>query len=242
MSFTVWKKELEPVPYTLYPNSVLPRLARLEYGWDELTEWRNQLDKKLQKIDERLEETNKIAAETNKIVAETGKTVAETNKAVADCTGQVQVLAAKSKALERASSELGRLGENFYERHVLEPMIRSIFPLFDLLEDANPIDGEDKDADPVTKLITAMESEAVEFLAQYGIEPYRHAEGDQFDEKTMQPIKIVEAEEEGQDYKIKQSCKSGFKWGQRVLRAEPVILYRSKKAEDDGSDAAKGKE
>ena len=228
MSFTLWKKELEPAPYASYANSILPRIARLEYGWDMLEEWRHELDKKLQKIDERLDETNKI--------------MSETNKAVADCARGVQTLSAKSQALEHASNELGRLGENFYERHVVEPMIRSIFPLFDLLEDANPDDGTNEDSSPAAKLTTALGSEAVEFLAQYGIEPYRHAAGDSFDGQTMQPIKVVEAEEKEQDYKIKESCKSGFKWGERVLRAEPVVLYRYKEAEDDDSDVAKGKE
>jgi len=228
MSFTLWKKEMEPVTQMLYPNSILPRLTRLEYGWDELTKWRRALDNKLQKIDERMEEIHKIAEETN--------------KAVANCAHSVQTLSAKSKALEHASSELGRLGENFYERHVLEPMIRSIFPLFDLVEDAYPAEDKGKNADPGTKLITAMGSEAIEFLAQYGIEPFRHEAGDKFDEKTMQPIKIVEAKGEEQDYKIKESCKSGFKWGQRVLRAEPVVLYRFKEAGNDCSDAAERKE
>ncbi len=222
MSFTLWKREIESAPYTAYANSLFPRLARLEYAWDAAEEWRHELDKKLERIDERLGEIAKVGAETN--------------KAVADCAGRVQILAAKSKALEHASGELGRLGENFYERHVLEPMVRSIFPLFDLLEEANT--GEEGGA-----LATALGSETVEFLAQYGIEPYRHKEGDAFDGQTMQPIKIVEAEEKEQDYKIKQSCKSGFKWGERVLRAEPVILYRFKEAKGGDSDAEeKGRE
>ena len=223
MSFTLWKREVESAPHTAYANSIFPRIARLEYGWDAAEEWRHELDEKLQKIDERLEEIGRVGVETNKAMT-------ETNKAVADCAGRVQILASKSQALERASGELGRLGENFYERHVLEPMVRSIFPLFDLLEEANG--GEEGGA-----LATALGSETVEFLAQYNIEPYRHKEGDEFDGKTMQPIKIVEAEEKDQDYKIKQSCKSGFKWGERVLRAEPVILYRFKEKEAEGGDS-----
>jgi molecular chaperone GrpE (heat shock protein) len=164
------------------------------------------------------------------------KAVGERLAAIENAMGRLEKrladLAAKDGALERASAELGRLGQESYERHVIEPLVRSVFPLFDLVGDLAGREGQtaDRTSAPASKVLGVVRSGLLEFLAPYGVEPFRHKAGAKFNRQLMRPLRLVPTEDKGLHLKVVQSCQTGFRWGERVLRPEAVILYQFKEA------------
>ena len=151
------------------------------------------------------------------------KELTETLKGISD---RLDVLASKTAALENASDELTRQSEHSYRTRVIEPLVRSVFPIYDIVRDTRDMlaHREKIETSNVQKLIEAVPAMLEEFLAVYNIEPFRHEQGAPFDKQQMRPLQRVPTSDQALHLTVYRSCQSGFRQGGRILRPEAVLL------------------
>jgi len=139
---------------------------------------------------------------------------------------QLDALMANHKLLENAGRSNELLGQQHYQQHVLEPLLRSVFPVFDLINDS-----ESHQDDPSSQLGEVLETvwtQLEQFLATYDVHIIRHAPGQNFDPKIMKPMKWVLTADQDLHRRVCRSLQIGFRWGQeQILRHESVSLYKS---------------
>jgi len=147
---------------------------------------------------------------------------------------QQRRLEEESKLLENASNENRLLAEQHYQQHIIEPMARSLFAVFDFVEDVRKVasvGGREDDAH-IDALIEGILVQLRQFLSVYEIEPLRHSPTAKFDPSVMRPVKIIHTDNKPLDNRIGESLRSGFRWRQRVLlRPESVTLYKYKETQ-----------
>ena len=127
--------------------------------------------------------------------------------------------------LEKAGEVNLLLGKQHYDEHVVDPMLRSLFPVFDIITDSRKHHGHC--GYNATDLMDSIHSQLLQFLVNYGVEIFEHSTGDSFNPKTMKPIKWENTPEKHLENSIAQSLQAGFRLGQaRILRMETVSLYK----------------
>ncbi len=143
---------------------------------------------------------------------------------------QLEKLASINMLLENASETNQLLSQEHYSQHIIEPMVRSLFPIFDLITDSHK-HHSDLSCKEMT-LMRSINSQLQQFIANYGIEIIKHTAGDSFNPKTMKPIKWEITSEERPEKSIARSLQIGFRSGQtRILRMETVSLYKYQPSE-----------
>jgi molecular chaperone GrpE (heat shock protein) len=141
---------------------------------------------------------------------------------------QFEVFLANNKLLENASLENQVLTRQHYEEHVILPMVRSIFPVFDIIHDAKLYwKGPGKpDAPQIMNLIDAIWIQLQQFLRNYDIEIVAHKPKAIFEPQLMRPVKARETDDKDLDGLVAKSLQVGFRQGrQRLLRLETISLY-----------------
>ena len=153
----------------------------------------------------------------------------ETQKSQRMLDSRVQELIARSQLLEKASQERARLSEEHHQHHVIEPMIRLLFPLVDVLDKAKGLKGKN------TAFVDRAQWAVVEqiqiymnqFLSAHNITVVRSQSGAPLNPKVMKPVQFVTCQNIGQNSRVAKSLQAGFVHGTgRVLRFESVALYR----------------
>ena len=181
------------------------------------TVFRTELKKVVGRLERIEEQQEKLVDNTDKLV----RTSAETGE-------RIGVLAAKSAMLENASAQLARQNDRFYETHVIDPLVRSALPMYDLVESScAQLSGRENDEASLQwfKLLEALLAMLEEFFAAYGIEPFRHEPGARFDEQLMRPLRELPVSDKERHLTVQESCQSGFRKENRVIRHERVIIY-----------------
>jgi len=138
---------------------------------------------------------------------------------------QLQALTANHKLLENAGRSNDLLGEQHYQKHVLEPLLRSLFPVFDLIQDAGK--SSDNEQPQSEDLIQSVWAQLEQFLVNYDIHIIRHTSGQGLDPKVMKPMKWTLTTDQTLHRRVCESLQIGFRRGQeRILRHESVSLYK----------------
>lgn len=137
--------------------------------------------------------------------------------------------------LEKAGQTNFLLGTEHYEKHIIEPMLCSLLPVIDIIEDSrkhNQICSSD-----AVGVINSIYSQVIQFVSNYGIEIFSHSHGDKFDPRSMKPIKWELTSEASLNNTVAKSLQAGFKDGPtRILRMETVSLYKYKSSETDNNN------
>ena len=128
--------------------------------------------------------------------------------------------APEAELLDNANQTIRQLGEEFYDEKVVQPMVRGLFPLVDLLQEGMTRENADRD------LLLALLTQTKQFFALYGIEAYRHQPEDEFDPRTMKPLRRTLTNEPAIKDLVAESLQCGFRTPDRILRLETVSLYR----------------
>ena len=139
---------------------------------------------------------------------------------------QLESLVSMNNLLENASETNHLLGNEHYNQHIIEPMMRSLIPIFDLIADFRK-----HHPDSNYKAMDSVYSQLQQFIANYDIEIIEHAAGDRFNPKTMKPIKWEITAEEHLEKSVARSLLIGFRSEQRVLRMETVSLFKYQASE-----------
>ena len=149
---------------------------------------------------------------------------------------QFDVMVSNNKLLENASLANQLLGKQHYQDHIIQPIIRSVFPVFDIIEDTRKFwisSGEQVD-NRILDFINAVWSQLEQFLVNYDVHIISHNPNDQFDPQIMKPVKWTITDNRKLDGRMAESLQIGFRFGQdKVLRLESVSLskYRASQTE-----------
>lgn len=142
---------------------------------------------------------------------------------------QLEALISQNRLLENASKESHLLSQDRYQQCIVEPMARSLFAVFDDIENAKRRcrETEHMDCPPVCDILDAIFIHLRQFLSVYQIEPVKHRPKSKFDPKVMRPVKIVVTENKDLDNRIAKSLQMGFRWQEdRLLRPESVTVFK----------------
>jgi molecular chaperone GrpE (heat shock protein) len=140
-------------------------------------------------------------------------------------------LSSHSKLLEEASKTNRTLTKEHYEQCIVEPMVRSLFPVIDFVEDGKKMwTNNEKFEEEQIEFLELINTLVLQFLSNYGIEIIRHAPDAMFQPQLMKPVCKVSTTNEELDGCIAESLQVGFRWHrQRLLRHETVSLYTFEK-------------
>jgi len=142
---------------------------------------------------------------------------------------QQTVLIQQNKLAENASHENRLLGDQHYQEHIIEPMARCLFSVFDIVENAK---RSWHGIDNVTVLsahevIDAIAAGLSQFLSIYQVELIEHSPADRFDPQVMRPVKFLPTEKQKLHGCVERCLQVGFRFKQaRLLRPESVALYK----------------
>lgn len=145
---------------------------------------------------------------------------------------QVEGLSANARVLEDVSQANRMLGSEFYEERIIQPMVRGLFPIVDLLHDGmKKLESKQSRAKSTLRYLSALQVQVEQFLGTYGMETVSHETGDTFDPKTMKPLKQHPTDDPDLDGLVAESLQCGFRISERVLRLETVSLFRFENSE-----------
>lgn len=146
----------------------------------------------------------------------------------ASLLNEMENLRNQSKALESASQEMARLGEKFYSDRLIQPLVKSMLPTIDLLEDTQSRYAQDSSEPAVefSEILAAIRTMLEELLTAYGVEAFRHVRGTPFDRRFMKAIGYTNAPDNRLHLKLAESRRSGFRQGNLIVRPELVVLYQ----------------
>ena len=130
------------------------------------------------------------------------------------------VFAGQAELLDNLNQTQRKLGGQFHDERVIQPMIRGLFPVADMLQQA--MGRPDTDHGFLLALLTQLD----QFLAAYGMESYRHEPHAAFDSRIMKPLQSSVTNDPQIDGLLAESLQCGFRTPERILRLETVSLYR----------------
>ena len=109
-------------------------------------------------------------------------------------TKQLAAIAGHIHTLESALRENITLTDAYYQEHVIDPMIATLLPVFDLIDDARSswLESALLVDSHVNELLDGIHTQLIQFFQIYGIEMVRHNPAVRFDPQIMRPAKIVE--------------------------------------------------
>lgn len=139
---------------------------------------------------------------------------------------QAQALEAfyqQQSCMEEASRQQTLLSQQHFDRHIIEPLARRIFPLIDMISEH--ISGSRNHANP-SDAFEAAKAELVDLLESYGVELVHVVAGSDFDATTMKPVSFTHTNQPHMNRIVKTVVRPGFRRDERVLRSAMVDLYR----------------
>ncbi|MCK4998880.1 MAG: nucleotide exchange factor GrpE [Anaerohalosphaera sp.] len=137
---------------------------------------------------------------------------------------QLGTMASMNSLLENIGNVNQRLSQQHYEEHIIQPIVRSLLPVIDLVEDASKNWNR---TSKVKKLLRAVGSQLDGFLTVYDLHPIRHKTNSKFNPKEMQPIERIPTEDQKLHGHFAESLRVGVRYGsERVLRLEAVAIFK----------------
>ncbi len=133
---------------------------------------------------------------------------------------QIAALAVSRELLANANQTNRLLGAQFYQERIIEPMVRGLFPIVDMVCDAIRRSGTDRE------YLLGLRAQLEQYLGSYGIEPFSCVACSPFDPKTMKPLQTAATCETDFDGLVSESLRCGFRTPERLLRPETVSLYK----------------
>ncbi len=140
---------------------------------------------------------------------------------------QINNLTGSNELLENAIELNRKLSAEFYNEQVVLPLARSLFPVIDLIHEAQAtLATNEPRYRQAIQYVTGLHTQIAQFLASYGIETFRHDSEEKFNPKLMQPIKTEPTYDRNLNDCIAASLQCGFRKDERILRLEKVSLYK----------------
>lgn len=136
---------------------------------------------------------------------------------------QLDNMVSTNKLLENASQTNQLLGKEHYDEHVIQPIVRSLFPVLDIIADAQK---HWSSSEQIIELLNVIWSQMEQFLFIYDVDIIKHSTNDKFNPQIMKPVTRTPTNDKRLDDCVSESLQVGFQFGKtRMLRLEAVSLY-----------------
>lgn len=134
--------------------------------------------------------------------------------------------ATKEKTIDKINEELKTYKDNFFFQ-LQKPIFIELIMLYDSLERTlNSMETtEDLSKEQITEWLQALKDELLEILYRRDIMPFDE-HPDVLDYKLHKTVKTVPTSEESENNKVEKVIKAGFRWNDKVLRPEEVIIKK----------------
>ena len=130
----------------------------------------------------------------------------------------------QSKAFDALYEELKQYKEDFIFQ-AEKPLLLDLLLFYDSLNwFQESLVKREMSMDVISDSFQYLMDEFLEVLYRRDVLPMESQPN--FDPKTQKVVKLLPAEEPGQDQKVAQVLKRGFTRAERVLRSEEVVIYR----------------
>lgn len=134
-----------------------------------------------------------------------------------------------NRVLEEASQQNRILSDQHYEDHVISPMVRGLFPIFDIVYDAVASDehAAKLNSRQFAGFAGALWTQLEQFVLQYDVKVICDPPHTRFQAQTMKPVKTLATDNKSWDGLVASCLQVGFRKGpRRLLRPETVSLYK----------------
>ena len=140
---------------------------------------------------------------------------------------QVEGFAANGELLDNAIQTNRLLGPQFYDERIIQPMVRGLFPIADMIRDGErKMEVMHPKAKRWRNYLAALRVQLEQFCGGYGIESFEHAPDSPFNPKIMRPLQTTPTNEGKLDGLVAKSLQCGFRTQEHILRLETVNLYK----------------
>lgn len=134
--------------------------------------------------------------------------------------------ATKDKAFDKLYEELRQYKDDFLFQ-AEKPLLLDLLLFYDSLNwFQESLIKQEMSPDVIADSFQYLIDEFLEILYRRDVNPMD--ESDTFDVKLHKAVKVIDAEDDSEDYKVKQVLKRGFTRADRALRAEEVVIARVK--------------
>ena len=145
-----------------------------------------------------------------------------------DIRRQMEGFAANGELLENANRTNRLLGPQFYDERIIQPMVRGLFPVVDMIRDGEmKLKRTHPRAKSWRNFMAALRVQLEQFLGGYGIESFSHAPKSPFAPKIMKPLQTTRTDKAKLGGRVAKSLQCGFRIQERILRHETVSLFTS---------------
>jgi molecular chaperone GrpE (heat shock protein) len=164
-----------------------------------------------------------VAEETLDAIRRLNHEVTELRKMVTDRISNDRV---REKAFDQLYEELRQYKEDFLFQ-AEKPLLLDLLLFYDSLNwFQESLVKQEMSPDVIADSFQYLIDEFVELLYRRDVVPL--SESDSFDRKLQKAVKVVEAEQPEDDYKVVQVLKRGFSRADKLLRPEEVVIARNK--------------
>lgn len=140
---------------------------------------------------------------------------------------QLKNLESLQTLLETINETNRKLSAQFFDEQIIQPMIRSLFPLIDFTNKAKESLKENTHRYQLAlQYIAAIQTQLDQFLINFGIERFHHITEEPFNPKIMKPLKSIHTNDKRLNGLVAESLQHGFKKQDQILRPETVSLYK----------------
>ncbi len=132
------------------------------------------------------------------------------------------------RLLERAGENEAKLLDRHYEERVVEPLVRGLIQLYDMINEAweKFQEAPDSQTKGILSLLDTLKDTFEQFFFIYSVEIFRSPVGTPFDRQTMRTIRTEPTSNRDHNQTVARVLRSGAQRLGRVLRPQSIILYR----------------
>jgi molecular chaperone GrpE (heat shock protein) len=132
------------------------------------------------------------------------------------------------RLLEKAGEKEAGLLDKHYEEHLIEPLVRGLIPLYDMIDESCSRFQEAREttSDAVVSLLDGLRIAFEQFLLIYSVELFRSPASSRLNRQTMQTIQTQPTAEKALDQTVARVLRAGVRRAGRLLRPQSIVLYR----------------
>jgi molecular chaperone GrpE len=141
----------------------------------------------------------------------------------------------KNKLIDSLHQELQSYKSDLIKKHV-QSMVVDVIKIIDdirkLSEHYQSINPEDLEPKKLLYLLKRIPDDLEDIFFYQGVKPFT-CSGNEFDATRQRVLKRILTSDASLDNKVAESLKSGYEWGNRVIRPEIVAVYLYQKLSEE---------
>jgi molecular chaperone GrpE (heat shock protein) len=145
---------------------------------------------------------------------------------------EISRLGREHSQLVSTQKNIQKLGEQAHEERTVDPMLRQLFPIFDLALGAVGHAGDSRQHECCCDTLRAVTSMLEDFFGVYGVEYFIPKKGGELNSKTMKAVKAVRTKDASRHMRVETCHSAGFRKTKdgTVMRPANVTVWKRAQA------------